>query len=200
MTEVVYRTRNPVIFDAYRALKEGVDAYKKSVDDFLAGKGLGDYDWLVWQDYRFAGLKLKPREGAREYPYEEPAPENWRRDSQRDRYVPDRRRKQGKIIQAALDELGKRHPGNLLSVLTGMPARSFPSLSRHQTPGVYIPLDEDAVYVHWNDDPEMVSEWNGARAADPVDHGIWERIPLSEYYAAREADALRREQEKVKAG
>jgi len=65
------------------------------------------------------------------------------------------------------------HPGMLTGQIPGMPAYVL-SGGRVRVPGVLAAEGGTALYVIWTAEP------------DGVDAGLWERVPLSAYYAEAE--------------
>jgi hypothetical protein len=167
----VYRSSTPEVVAAWEAACGAIDAYVKQTGDILREAGLGDYAVYRRNDSslgKFAGLAV---------PEGEEPPAGWRMN--RDYAVPNKRRKTGRDIEAALNAV--RHPGLPSGHLPGMPSHFFSGMGLRY-PGVRLLEDTTAVYVQWSADPEQATRG----CTDTVDTAIWERVPLSRYYAEAE--------------
>lgn len=101
------------------------------------------------------------------------------------RIVPKRNSKAGKELYAAL-HCGEKFP-TYLAAFGGMPEVAMVKEDPHTWfhPAWMIWLDEGEMFVTWNCDPDRSDGgWSKVTEVDPK---VWERIPLSEYYAALEA-------------
>lgn len=113
-----------------------------------------------------------------------PIPEGWRRDSRTaGAIVPDRRRAVGKKLGKRLDgltmpDLRKIMPGGMPHMVWNL------AVNKLHWPG--FEFMGGALYVKWGCDPAQVER------AETLDLEVWERVKLSEYYAAveREAEAV----------
>ena len=175
----VYRTADPDTIRIWRDACTAVDTYIDRIRDVLAAHGAGEYAVMTrtdgWRPCEFAGIRVPPGE----HP-----PDGWRRGQ--DCEIPDRRVKAGQAIAAALAEV--IHPGSPKNSLKGMPSMVYTGAGLAH-PGAELLEGGTALYVRWGrGDPEAT----GGERRDPggsVDHGIWERIPLSRYYLVKETEA-----------
>lgn len=104
---------------------------------------------------------------------EETLPPELRKNKTTGRIEPNRRRKAGKDLDAELEKLTTRGPE-----LPGMPAWTLVGLS------VLAPAISEIdgeILMLWGDAIE------GSSNSPSIDAGLWERVPLSEYYAKIEA-------------
>lgn len=170
-TRTAYRSTHPTVLAAWRATQEQADEIVRQRKALLDELGFTGRPVLV-HGQRIIGVGHLDEHG--------PVPDGWRRDRDTaDVIVPDRRRAAGKALAARLDALTMPDPRRDLPSC-GMPeAASSAPRGRMYWPGMQ--LLGDAVYVTWGCDPERVEE-NGQ-----VDPAVWERVRLSEYYAAVEA-------------
>lgn len=108
-------------------------------------------------------------------PYPKPLPEGWRVDNQ-NRLVPRRQGAVGKAWAAKFDaiKVGPKRPVQLLG--GGMPPAVMTD-NHLWSPGLDYTLPGE-VFVLWGADPEATRE------GEDIDPTAWERIKLSEYYAA----------------
>jgi len=173
----VYRSRSPEVVGAWLAAEDALRAYVKQTQAVLDDAGLGRYKvWRSnggWKPWQFTGLDI---------PQDEFPPSGWRLNQSREYAVPDKRTRAGKQIAAALTAV--KHPGDPSLKLPGMPADVC-------TPGGFISHgarlleDRSVLYVTWRIDPAGCRESFSSPSAD-IDASLWERAPLSEYYAAVE--------------
>lgn len=187
MTDLfVYRSDKPQVLQAWREACEALQAYVDQTKAVLAAAGLGDYQ--AYRESRgfdrgeFTGLAVDD---------DKPVPEGWRVGSDKRYAIPDKRRKAGKDIAAALDAV--KHPGSPSQHLLGMPAFLLGAGRMHQ-PGARLLEGEAALYVQWSIDPEAGSRRHPQFDGTPVDGDLWARVLLSRYYAeAERADAAKAE-------
>ncbi|REF00240.1 hypothetical protein [Thermomonospora umbrina] len=173
MPEVVYRSTHPDVLAHWdrAGSADAQTAWRARVDQVIADLG-------------FPGRRFATSDGLRgvkvtgvEHPKDEPVPAGWRRDgSLPGAITPDRRRRLGKEVAERLDGLAAPNPRRDLP--GGMPDVAFSSL-RLMRPGVA--RLGDAVVVTWSAEIDSGD-------AEHIDPAVWERIRLSEYYAAVEAE------------
>lgn len=99
----------------------------------------------------------------------------WRYDRRRTCWTPRRSLKAARELVAAMDALSVKGIGQL----PGMPQSLFTGLSM---PSHGIEIIEGHIYVLWGKPSPELIEANKA-----FDRAIWRRVPLSEFYAAKEA-------------
>lgn len=167
--KTVYRSTHPDALaheDGYKAAHAN---WKKRVDEALVELGFPASRNIAMRGDRVTGI---------EHPDSEPVPDGWRRDPKLSSSItPFRSRKRGREIAAVLDGLTRPDPRRGLP--GGMPHVAMAKgrmLFMH--PG--LRRVGDAVFVVWSAEPDD----GDMRHLDPA---IWERIKLSEYYAAVEA-------------
>lgn len=167
MPEIVYRSTHPDVAKAIADYQEAFTAWRAEADKLAAEFGFPGRPFAV-----AFGLGSRWVVGF-EHTKSDPIPTGWRK-AERDGMqviVPDRRRKSGKEISARMEAC--KPPADLRSSLPGMPAHSWTDT------GIYTPALREmdgAVWVIW-------------KAAVPdVDTALWERVKLSTYYAALEAE------------
>ena len=173
-----YRSDKPEVITAWKTACDAVDEYIAKTNAVLEDAGLGDRQ--VYRDSggsrigRFAGIAVPDREKP---------PAGWRISPASYAYaVPDRRYRAGREVKAALDAVA--HPGSPSGRMPGMPPYLL-ARGRHYQAGIRLIENESALYVTWGTDPEALES-----PVVLVDSALWERIPLSRYYAAVEsADA-----------
>lgn len=102
---------------------------------------------------------------------------------------PNIRRKAGKELQAELQSLKLEGPN-----LPGMPGWTLLGLSVLK-PAVV--LYGDSMWVFWGESDPFGEDEHGPGGT--VDMKIWTRVPLSTYYAAKEAEEMERERKEAKA-
>lgn len=185
---VIYRSRTPEVLAAWKAACADLDAYIAATKAIIDEAGFAG--WPVfrsngsWGYGRFAGVGL---------PEGERVPAGWR--IAKHCLVPDKRTRAGREMRERLDAV--EHPGSLNGKLPGMPADALNGMSGYiVSPDVRV-LGE-CVYAEWSTDPER-AEASFSSQSTAVDHDLWERVRLSEYYAAREAEDERRAAEKARA-
>ncbi|MFD9950545.1 hypothetical protein ACFWYW_57545 [Nonomuraea sp. NPDC059023] len=160
--KVVYRSTHPDVLAAWgfaaRAREEWADQMKAFLDEHGLGKR------TVWT-YNVTGEVFGIEDNG------DDIPDGWRVDSRTGHLMPKLATKRGKAISARLKELPQPDPR---ASMPGMPAECFVSLAR-----LVCGLAElgGALYATWS---REISE-------SEVDASLWERVKLSEYYAAVEA-------------
>jgi hypothetical protein len=175
----VYRSRDPQVTYAWKGAEAALHEYVKDTERVLEEMGLGGYkvyrDTHHWHPWHFAGLAI---------PQDEFPPDGWRMNAKYEAYaVPDKRTKAGKRAAAALAAV--KHPGAPMAKVPGMPQDvCYPG--GFTSPAVSLLEDGIALYVAWRIDPAGCRESFSSKSAE-IDLALWERAPLSEYYAAKEA-------------
>ena len=169
MTKVAYRSTHPDVLAHWdnTASAQAQTAWRERVDAAIADLGFPGRRFATKDETRVVGV---------EHPHDEPVPDAWRRDRKNpDVIVPARRTKAGRDIHDRLATLARPCPRHNLP--GGMPKMAISGLALMH-PGV--DRIGDTVYVTWS------GELKGGDA-DRVDLDVWQRIKLSEYYAAVEA-------------
>lgn len=183
--EACYRSSHPVVLAAWDAY--GAD-FRRFADEVAALTA------ELWPD-EVGGQKVDPIEsrsifspGQRRlvgwsWPYGVAAPEGWRTVSGPDfvrTIMPKKSTKLGKAVAARMAAVAPIKsmdlPGMPL-VLLLLPSTYSAGVERHG----------DTIYVAWGVDPEQ-HEPRATPGGKAIDLDIWERIKVSEYFAAREAD------------
>ena len=158
----VYRSTHPDALRRWHATTEAMDAWSEKMQATLITLGVDGRE--VWYDQvsgRIIGLGHTGGDDV---------PEGWRVDARTGYLVPRRSTKAGKQIAAVLDGMRRPDP----RALPGMPAQVMAGVHFLTCGLEYM---GGALYVRWSRPiPEKL-----------VDSAIWERIKLSEYYAALEA-------------
>lgn len=178
----VYRSHAPEVIGAWQDAEATLQQYVKDTERVLEEMGLGGYkvyrDTHHWHPWRFSGLAI---------PQDEFPPEGWRMNGKYDAFaVPDKRTKAGKQAAAAIAAV--KHPGAAMAKVPGMPQDvCYPG--GFTSPAVALLELDTALYVAWRIDPAGCRESFSSKSAD-IDMALWERAPLSQYYAAREAYEL----------
>ncbi|GAA3958327.1 hypothetical protein GCM10023085_45950 [Actinomadura viridis] len=170
MPEVVYKSAHPDVLAHWEntASTSAQRQWRETVEETIADLGFLGRRFATQGSTRVIGV---------EHPQDEDIPEGWRRDrSLPEAIVPALRTSAGRKIDARLATLTRPDPRKDLP--GGMPEVGF-DMRRFAYPGVA--KHGDAVYVTWSIDP-AVSD------ADKIDPAVWQRIKLSEYYAALEAE------------
>ncbi|MFC9973607.1 hypothetical protein ACFVH6_22200 [Spirillospora sp. NPDC127200] len=167
---IAYRSTHPDVLAHWEntASAAAQQAWRDRVNAAIADLGFPDRKFATAGRFTVIGV---------EHPEDEPIPDGWRRD--RDlptAIVPARRTKTGKDIGRRLDALHRPSPRRDLP--GGMPEVAF---ARHSFMRCGVELLGGAVYVTWSDELDEAD----ARHIDPQ---VWERVRLSQYYAAREAE------------
>ncbi|MFI7449578.1 hypothetical protein ACIBQX_18925 [Nonomuraea sp. NPDC049714] len=158
----VYRTTNADVLKRWHETAKAREAWGEQMKAFLAEHGFGKRQvWTINITGYIAGIEHDDGD----------VPEGWRIDRY-GRLVPRRSTKAGKAIAAKLDALRQPDPR---ASLPGMPGECLVSLAL-LTCGLRV--IDDALFATWS---QPIPE-------ERVDLDIWERIKLSEYYAAIEAD------------
>jgi hypothetical protein len=178
---VVYRSEHPDVLAVIADFEAEHKAWDEKAHALLAELGFADRAWMVRHlsdGMRITGVAV--RDGDRENP-----PAGWKvAEGDRPVLTPDKRRKAGKDAQARIDKC--QPPTHPRVRLPGMPGVYF---SEHR---IHYPnlrdLGDGAIYVEWSTEvPELAADGDDKRRASGVDLGIWQRIKLSEFYAAVEA-------------
>jgi hypothetical protein len=166
----VYRSTDSDVLQAWKDAGEAIDAYVKRTEAVLDEHGAGGY-----KTYRYSGRNVGQFAGL-DIPAGEKPPAGWRMNS--NYAVPDKRTKAGKAADAALKTV--KHPGDPLLKLIGMPpdVEGGPGFI---SPGVRMLEGHGALYVTWREDPEGRQSFFAGKVT--IDHGRWQRVPLSQYYA-----------------
>jgi hypothetical protein len=172
---VVYRTTDPEVLAAYRKAGDALEAYVAAVRAVLDAHGVGSY-WIWadtgWSPAMFRGIVI---------PGGEEPPRGWR--IRGECAVPHKSTSAGRAVDTALKAVA--YPGNPRGSLKGMPVMALTGLGLAH-PRVEFLGQDAALYVTWRTDPECGGEV-GRGLDRSVDRTLWERIPLSVYYLAREA-------------
>ncbi|WP_188187987.1 hypothetical protein [Nonomuraea sp. SYSU D8015] len=159
----VYRSTHPDALTAWHTAADARQEWTKQMQAFLDEHGFGKRTVYVGHSGRVLGI---------EHVDGEDAPDGWRVDQRTGYLMPRLKTRAGKQIDARLAELVQPDPRNKMP---GMPMQCFVSLAL-LTCGMRIIRDT------------LYAEWSRPIPQDQVDSAIWQRIKLSEYYAAREAD------------
>jgi hypothetical protein len=178
--KIVYRSSAAEVLAAIESFHADFRAYREAINAVLDEAGVGRYKiWATtngWQPGKFLGLDI---------PEDEFPPKGWRLGKQY--AVPDQRYAEGKRVAAAIKAVN--HPGDPMRRIPGMPPDIL-TAGGFSSPG--IAEMAGAVYVTWAHDPETSGGSFTGKSAT-IDPALWERIPLSVYYAAREAEDAERE-------
>ncbi|MEV0831487.1 MULTISPECIES: hypothetical protein [Streptosporangiaceae] len=167
----VYRTRQPETVALAASYTEAYKAWQARVAETLTDLGFPEREPVV------AGALLRYGVAGIKHQDGEMIPPGWRVTwmYDQDLLVPDRRTKAGKAAGARLEQL--EMPTDPRRLLPGMPAEVRIDGHRYN-PGMACRENDSALYVTWKHAPP----------ADWVDTVIWDRVPLSEYYAVVEAE------------
>ncbi len=168
-TPTVYRTRRPDVLAVALAYGEAYTAWRERVVALLAELGFPGRTPLIlggFLRYRLTGIECEP---------DEHPPPGWRVAETNGHWalVCDQRTKIGKAARAQLD--AAEPPRDPRLDLPGMPAQHWIG-HRILHPAMQVLEDDKALYITWREAPES-----------GIDATIWERVPLSEFYAAVEA-------------
>jgi hypothetical protein len=167
--KTVFTTDDPNVMDKWRADNARYQEWSERVEAWAAPwreKGYAPVTYKSGDRCWLAGLSG-----------DEPPGPGWRRNTRNDypRYWVPRR---GSKIEKALSDEMRQIVVSGLGAFEGMPRQILDGL-RLITHGVHV--YGDRLYVEWSCDRDAVErtrEYNGA---------IWRHVPLSEYYAAKEA-------------
>lgn len=164
--DVVYRSAHPDVLAVLAEHKAAVEDWQKRAEALLAEFGMPGKAFLIggWLGDRWIAGVEPPAEG-------EQVPDGWRLRGDGSVMVPDKRRKAGRDAWQRMEAL--RPPADLRGSLPGMPSQMWQGRA-----GVFTPALEErsgAVWVIWRD------------GSPSVDSALWERVPLSRYWAMREA-------------
>jgi hypothetical protein len=174
MTEtdkIVYRSTHPDVLAHWQntASAEAQSVWREKVNKTLADLGFPGRRFATsdgFDDCHVVGV---------EHPEGEDIPAGWRRHKDLPVAItPDKRRAAGKRAVERLAAIPRPNPRKKLP--GGMPHVGF-GISRFLKAG--IARYGDAVYVTWSGELEKGDASN-------IDPAVWERVKLSEYYAARE--------------
>lgn len=170
MTEVVYRSQHADVLAHWDATVAAVKAWPKRVEETLTDLGLPGKE-PVRRGRQVIGVRHDPHE---------PVPAGWRRDSH-DRFMiaPARRTRPGRQIGERLDAL--EYPDPMHEMPGGMPYIAMNAAWTRFLKAHRIHKVDGAVYVVWAADLEPGD-------ASHIDPEVWERVKLSAYYAAVEAE------------
>lgn len=180
MTEtdkVVYRSTHPDVLTHWQKTgsAEAQSAWREQVQDAMADLGFPrDRKFVTssgFGDTEVTGI---------EHPEGEDIPVGWKRHKDLPTAItPDKRRAAGKRAAARLAKVVMPNPRRGLP--GEMPGACFAGTGMAlMRPG--IAQHGDAVYVTWSRELEQPT-------ADNLDPAVWERVKLSEYYAAKEQQA-----------
>ncbi|MGI5223582.1 hypothetical protein [Actinoallomurus sp. CA-142502] len=203
MTEklIAYRSTHPDVLATLAKYHADVKQWQADAAELLKELGFTDRGFLVGR-----GLGQRWIAGV-EYRDGDPVPTGWRLRKRRGRVeglTPHRGTQAGRAIAAQIQACPV--PDMPQAHLPGMPA-DRPSDEGLRSPGLREMAG--AVYVTWTIDaiPEIPADgpereehlgddehWRTIRLVHHVDLAIWERVPLSQYYATVEA------QDEAKAG
>jgi hypothetical protein len=177
--KTVYRSTHPDVLkvwdDAHKRAEE-IDKARRALLDELGFEGRPG----LIDDVGIYGVQHLDEHG--------PVPDGWLRDRRTEgAIVPDRRRKLGREVAGkfkglTMPDLRRLLPGGMPSTVLHLEIskRFWPAIKRF----------DDAVYVVWGCDPEQLER------ADRINSEVWERVKLSEYYAAVEVhEAAQAEQD-----
>lgn len=165
--EVVYRSSHPDVLAHWNRQPEFHMAWQKKVADALTELGFEMTSRFLVSGRDLAGVA---------WPSDAELPDGWRRDRKMsEAIVPDRRLSAGRKAAAVLDEVRQPDPRDDLP--GGMPSEAFASMSR-LFPG--IAELGGFIVVTWSKNLD-------AGDAERIDPEVWERVPLSRYWAMREA-------------
>jgi hypothetical protein len=160
--KTVYRSTHPEVLAPWEETEKAAEKIGKLRRAVLDELGFEGRAGLI-TDRDLLGVEHRAEHG--------PIPEGWRKDSRtHDAIVPDRRRKLGKGIAQRFEQLRMPDPRRF----QGMPGSCI-------TGGTWLECGVremgGALYVWWS---QPIPE-------SKVDLDLWERVKLSEYYAAVEA-------------
>lgn len=168
--EVAYRSDHPDVLVCVTRYQDEMADWERRLATFTAEQFGDDRRPYLFHSSisgtRLGGFEVRGDEGRT-------PPAGWRVDRKHWMLVPFRTKKEGKAIAKAFDLLDP--PQDPRQTVPGMPSCTFAAL-----PHIYSPAMHqlgDAVYVKWPVEP----------TDGKVDADIWQRIPLSEFYAAVEA-------------
>lgn len=163
----VYRSKRPEVVALWAKFKESAAVFDRAINAFLeahAPAGAKAMTVDTWGAQKLAGITVVGDAGK--------PPSGWRLDRKNWILVPFRSTVAGKRVSEALDAVVLP---DVRAELPGMPSWDLHNIAvRH--PGIEI--HDGAMYVLWGGGPP-----------EGVDPDIWEPVPLSEYYAVKEAAA-----------
>lgn len=179
MTEIAYRSTHPRALDAWAEFMTARAAFREWASALTSAVVNDPRRQLYVRGYTVLGIARTPNESV---------PAGWRPTADETAIVPNRRSNAGKAAQDDLNRHSIPNPRSYLERRAGMSSGLFAADSRWLEPGVGLFEDGAAVYVTWSREPDWAT-W----AAQPPPADVWEQVPLSRYYAAREAWAAARE-------
>lgn len=173
----VYRSDHPNVLAVWMDFIRENAAFKVNVRSFLNDYAPG-FDAMAANYPRgrsVVGISAK---------YDDPIPDGWRRPARFDgQFKPDKRTRLGKEIaewmgRLRLDDPRQELPGMPDTVVVG---DHFYHPSLREMDGF--------LYVGWplQIESAFAEDWS---ARGPLDHDIWERVPLSEYHALLEHEEV----------
>lgn len=167
--EVVYRSSHPDVLAHWRKQPELYDEWRRKIDGLLTAFGFAADSAVALRGSKVIGFV---------YPQDAPLPAGWRRDREMpSAIVAARRTAAGRRIGDQLEAVPQPDPRDGLP--GGMPSVAFAATGMAlMHPG--IALIGGCVVVTWSGELE-------APKADRIDPAVWERVPLSQYWAMREA-------------
>ncbi|MGI5418686.1 hypothetical protein [Actinomadura luteofluorescens] len=171
---IVYRSTHPDVLAHWDAKgsREAQQAWRARVDATVADLGFEGRNPVVSETIFGATVT------GVQHPADQPIPDGWRRHPHLDDAIaPHKATKTGKAAAAQLRQLDLPNPR------LGMPGGVPKVASAAHESAFLAPAVQrigDAVYLRW-------SQEIAAGDARLIDGAVWERVPLSEYYAAREA-------------
>lgn len=169
-TQHVFRSTHPDALAAWQDVQAKRAEVRRKRTELLDELGFAERRQLV-NGNRLVGIEHREEHGD--------IPEGWRRDSKTyGAIVPARRSPTGKKIGKRIDALPT--PSLRAALLGGMPEMAW-DLENNFICHPGVEQFGDAIYVKWDCDPEKVER------DIHLDPNIWQRIKLSEYYAAVEA-------------
>ena len=180
----VYRTRNADVVAGWKDMGEQKQAWSKRIEKWAREKSKPDKKRRPivndghWDAGGLVGLEaFYPAD----YGKDAQLPEGWRLQKNSrgmDYLVPRMSLKAGKALAAEIGEINRQCPD----------MRRLPGMPRHAgifaSPGVELREDGQALYVLWSSKP-----YEGDDREDRVNFEIWEKVPLSEYWAVVEREA-----------
>lgn len=167
---IVYRSESPEVIATFKAAAADATKWGKRIQLWVkkAMPGKGRAAMVTDRREHLMGVSMLT--------YDEAVPEGWTvvraRGNGMDFFAPKVSTKTGKEYQRQIDELNAAAV-DVRDRVPGMPART----GWFAAPGYGLYEGEAALYCIWSAEPE-----EGA-----IDAALWERVPLSRYYAAKEA-------------
>lgn len=175
--KIVFRSTDPDVRAAYEAACAEHSEWSRKIHQ-LAKELLGPDAYPIVQE----GWGRKSLSGFGPVPDDVPAGLRiWKPRNSLSHLVPHKSTKIGQEIAERVKEL-ERAP-DVRAALPGMPSCALDGLTI-MSPGVDV--IDDAIYVYWSNDPDA-ADTGWSKSAKKVDPELWQRVKLSEYYAAKEA-------------